>query len=199
MPWKTALLGEAFEGINGNLDPISSEEFGTICLYVFENLPTGSLPNRIQVRALSQPCATTERTAAALWDGCVSLGTNLLLIMLYSYTERNRGCSTELYFCIAWKTPWPPLLIRGVIIKLSCSKKAESRWWNSRVLVHLYAWTSLFLERVNRQIMSHISLDTGHGTKCSAPGILVCLCPYVCFFRPLDHNNVNPKDFSDLF
>lgn len=85
---------------------------------------------------------------------------NLLLIMLYSYTERDRGCSTELYFCIAWKKPWP-LLIRGVITQLSCSKKAELSWWNSRVLVHLYAWNSLFLEQLNHQIINHISLGTG--------------------------------------
>lgn len=53
-------VGEAFESTNGNLDPNNFKEFGTVCLYVFENLPIGSLPNRIQVQALSKPWGTME-------------------------------------------------------------------------------------------------------------------------------------------
>lgn len=53
-------VGEALESTNGNLDPNTFKEFGTVCLYVFENLPIGSLPNRIQVQALSKLWATME-------------------------------------------------------------------------------------------------------------------------------------------
>lgn len=55
----------------------------------------------------------------------------------------------------------------------------------------------MILKQVNHQIIKHISLGVGHRTKCSASGISVCLCPYMCFFRPLDPNNMNPEDFSN--
>lgn len=53
-------VGEAFESTIGISDPNNSKEFGTVCLYVFENLPIGSLTYKIQVQALSKPWATME-------------------------------------------------------------------------------------------------------------------------------------------
>lgn len=103
MPWITALLGgKALESANGNLDPNNFKEFVTVCVYVWKFSRWFS--------AQENTGPSSQQALEAPWksicmydDNYVSLGKNLFLILLYLYTERDRGCSTELYFYIAWK------------------------------------------------------------------------------------------------
>lgn len=90
--WRTTQLwGRLLKSTNGNLDPNNFKEFGTVFLYVFENLPIGSLPNRIQVQASPEPLwkSICLYNSNSEWWLCVS-GNESHNNAVFIYRERQR-------------------------------------------------------------------------------------------------------------